>query len=125
MAGYFKKNKEFHRDTYLDLFQHAFVIDQSPKTYNLLIKLLNKSKDLASKASEKKDKDIIFYVFDGFKEILLNNLEALYEGERAGLELLLSPEDEKTYYKDALSLVLWRIKTKEEDSNATKDLAKW
>lgn len=63
-------------------------------------------------------------MFDGFKEILLNNLQALYESERTGLDIF---EDQlpTTYYSDALSYVLWRIKTKEEDSNATKDLNKW
>ena len=81
-----------HKSTYAEdanahwliLFQHGFVIDQSAESYLILLDLLKKTQALASTKTGR-DKEIVQYLFDGFAYILLNNMQALYESERAYL----------------------------------------
>ena len=39
---------------------------------------------------DKREKEIATFIFDGFSEIMLNNMQALFEGERSYLKLIFS-----------------------------------
>ena len=111
------------------LFIKPLVIDQSKGTYLLLNQLLARTQALAKKATDQ-EKEICLFLFDGFRDILLNNLNALYESERQGLEILIRPETEGDYlqttlYPGILQMVLWRLKTREDHAQTISQLEQW
>ena len=107
------------------LFQRAFVIDQSPELYVMLLGLLKETKSLAASSTDKVEKELATYLFDGFGEIMLNNLQALYEAERAYLRIVFAKGSKKAndggvsndpkyldnvFYPELLEMLLWRQK---------------
>ena len=120
-------NANKHDKCYDDktLFQRAFVIDQSPELYVVLLGLLKETKSLACSLTDKVEKELATHLFDGFGEIMLNNLQALYEAERAYLRIVFAKGSKKAndggvsddpkyldnvFYPELLEMLLWRQK---------------
>ena len=82
-----------------------------------------------------RSKDIAFYCFDGFLDILANNLQTLFEGEHAGLKAVFqlhsTDADEirnlvRDYYSELLKTLFWRSKFGEKNGyNPVGDFNKW
>ena len=79
------------------------------------------------------DKELVLYIFDGFCTVLLNNLKALYESERAHLAFIFECRAQKdadgnyvqrTFYPELLKMLLWRMKTSDKSQTAA-DLTNW
>ena len=122
------------------LFLDGFVIDQSPQTYRILLDLLKKTKQLSSEKTDR-EKEIVDFLFDGFSQILLNNIQALFEAEQANLDIVFKYENlpsgdddttqkadylQKTFYPELLKLLLWRQKDLGSDPDSiVKKISPW
>mmetsp|Transcript_2276 Transcript_2276/g.2955 ORF Transcript_2276/g.2955 Transcript_2276/m.2955 type:complete len:95 (+) Transcript_2276:138-422(+) len=71
------------------LFSCKWVLEQSVYAYRSLLALLDQAKKLVAK-SEGREKEMLTFIFDCFSKILLNNLSALYESERAYLDIVFA-----------------------------------
>ena len=80
--------------------------------------------------SDKQEQEMATYLFDGFSEVLLNNMQALFEAECAHLKILFSRGGhsnpkylQDTFYPKLLEILLWRQKSRE--GNPLSDLSEW
>ena len=80
--------------------------------------------------SDKQEKEMTTYLFDGFGEVMLNNMQALFEAEGAHLKILFARGGhanpnylQETFYPELLTMLLWRQKSRE--SNPLTDLSEW
>jgi len=89
-----------------------------------------------SEAAKGSDHTLALYCFDGFLNVLLNNLNALYESERAYLDLVFDQDEkysssylQKGFYSQTLRNLVWRaslLKPAEKTvENLTKLFAPW
>lgn len=98
-------------------FINCLALDQSAETYITLLDLLTKTKALVESKTDR-ERELAEYLFDGFSTVLLNNLKALFESERAHLAFIFEclPKNgttaeyvQSTFYPELLKMLLWRM----------------
>ena len=60
-----RQNNPLYSEKKNALFLDAFVIDQSPDTYTILLDLLQKTREMSSTKTDR-EKEIVDFLFDGF-----------------------------------------------------------
>ena len=105
------------------LFLCKWVIEQSVASYELLGGLLEQTGRLIDGAADQREREMYIFIFDNFAKILLNNLNALYQSDRAYLDIVFEQKKNKLakqyvqteYYPKVLRRLIWRTQLTEED----------